>query len=107
VVFDGVSSILKNHPDIKAKAEKIKQTKPCVDLARLLRKYEQDDFVVVKMDIEGAEFELLLHLIKENVLSLIDILAIEYHKYLSPFKSEYDLLSSIFKKYNVTEKNWN
>ncbi len=30
------------------------------------------------MDIEGAEFELILHLIKENVLSLIDVLAIEH-----------------------------
>ncbi len=84
----------------------VKQTKPCVDLARLLRQYRQSDNVVVKMDIEGAEFELLVHLIKENVLGLIDTLAIEYHKYMSPYKSEYALFSKIFKKYNIDEKNW-
>ena len=99
------SSILENHPDVVAK--KIKQTKPCLDFARLLRQYEQNDYVVVKMDIEGAEFELLVHLIKENVLGLIDILAIEYHKYMSPYKSEYALFSKIFKKYNINDTNWN
>jgi FkbM family methyltransferase len=78
------SSILENHPDVIA--NKLKQTKPCVDLARLLRQYKQSDYVVVKMDIEGAEFELLVHLIKENVLGLIDTIAIEYHKYMSPYK---------------------
>lgn len=98
------SSILENHPDVIA--NKLKQTKPCVDLARLLRQYRQSDYVVVKMDIEGAEFELLVHLIKENVLGLIDTLAIEYHKYMSPYKSEYALFSKIFKKYNIDEKYW-
>ena len=98
------SSILENHPDVIA--NKLKQTKPCVDLARLLRQYKQSDYVVVKMDIEGAEFELLVHLIKENVLGLIDTIAIEYHKYMSPYKSEYALFSKIFKKYNIDEKNW-
>jgi hypothetical protein len=77
-----------------------------VDLARLLRQYKQSDYVVVKMDIEGAEFELLVHLIKENVLGLIDTIAIEYHKYMSPYKSEYALFSKIFKKYKIDEKNW-
>jgi FkbM family methyltransferase len=99
------SSILRHHPFVTAntKNEKIIQTKPCVDLARLLRQYNENDFVIVKLDIEGAEFELLVHLIKENVLNLIDILDIEYHKYLSPYKSEYNLFSKIFKKFNITE----
>jgi len=99
------SSIFENHRDVIAN-KLVKQTKPCVDLARLLRQYRQSDNVVVKMDIEGAEFELLVHLIKENVLGLIDTLAIEYHKYMSPYKSEYALFSKIFKKYNIDEKNW-
>ncbi len=99
------SSIFENHRDVIAN-KLVKQTKPCVDLARLLRQYKQSDYVVVKMDIEGAEFELLVHLIKENVLGLIDTIAIEYHKYMSPYKSEYALFSKIFKKYNIDEKNW-
>ena len=99
------SSIIKNNQFVID--SKQKETKPCVDLARILKLYKQNDFVVVKMDIEGAEFELILHLIKENVLSLIDVLAIEYHKNLSPYKSEYALLSRIYQKFNISEKNWN
>jgi hypothetical protein len=62
---------VKAHPDVKN--SKQKETKQCVDLARFLKLYNKNDFVVVKMDIEGAEWELLLHLIKENVLGLIDV----------------------------------
>jgi len=98
------SSVVKAHPDVKN--SKQKETKPCVDLARLLKLYNKNDFVVVKMDIEGAEWELLLHLIKENVLGLIDVLAIEYHRDLSPYNSEYKLLSRIFQKFNIAEKYW-
>ncbi len=53
------SSILANHPDVVL-SNKVSVSKPCVDFARLLRLYTQTDFVVVKMDIEGAEFELLI-----------------------------------------------
>ena len=100
------SSILENHPDVVL-SKKVNVKKPCVDLARLLRFYTQSDFVVVKMDIEGAEFELLIHLIKENVLNLIDIFIVEYHRTLSPFKTSYDVFSAIFKRFNIQEEIWN
>ncbi len=100
------SSILENHPDVVL-SKKVSVNKPCIDLARLLRLYTQNDFIVVKMDIEGAEFELLIHLIKENVLSLIDVLIVEYHRNLLPFKTPYDLYSAIFKRFNIKEEVWN
>jgi uncharacterized membrane protein YqhA len=40
------------------------------------------------------------------VLGLIDVLAIEYHRDLSPNNSEYKLLSRIFQKFNIAEKYW-
>ena len=58
------------------------------------------------MDIEGAEFDLLLHLIAQNVLKLIDVFAVENHMYLSPFKDTKDVFSQIFKKLNVSELFW-
>ena len=52
---------------------------PCVDLAKII-KDSNSNFIVVKMDIEGAEFEVLQHLIKENVLQKINHLYVEFHE---------------------------
>lgn len=37
------------------------------------------DFVVVKMDIEGAEYPIIKHLSDKGSLGLIDVLAVEFH----------------------------
>jgi FkbM family methyltransferase len=52
---------------------------PCVDLAKIIRDSDSK-FIVVKMDIEGAEFEVLQHLIKENALQKINHLYVEFHE---------------------------
>ena len=39
----------------------------------------KDDFVVLKVDIEGAEFELLRRIVTHGLQSKIDVLAVEYH----------------------------
>ena len=38
-----------------------------------------EDYVILKVDIEGAEFDLLRHIISNGLLHLIDILAVEWH----------------------------
>ena len=50
------------------------------DMARVLfENILPDDFVFMKMDIEGAEYEVLQHLIDTGALCLIDELAVEWH----------------------------
>ena len=49
-----------------------------VDLFHRL-KIHQTDYVILKMDVEGYEFELLRHVITHGLHSRIDILAVEYH----------------------------
>ena len=68
-----------NHPDIVKSGNK-KVTVKCVDIGRILAEYDEKDFIIVKMDIEGSEYELLLDLAQKNVLKLIDQLAIEHHE---------------------------
>ena len=99
------SSILKEHPDV-VNSNSTFETKPCVDMARLLKQYSEDDFIVVKMDIEGAEFDLLLHLAKENVLKLIDVLFVEYHWGLSPYKTPADVYNKLISLNKVQQENW-
>lgn len=51
-----------------------------IDFARWLStRFCRDDTVEVKMDIEGAEFEVLEHLLRTGSAPLIDTLAIEWH----------------------------
>ena len=53
---------------------------PSLDFALWLSAHvKPQDFVVVKMDIEGMEFELLPHLIQRGVAPLIDELFVECH----------------------------
>jgi len=49
-----------------------------IDLFHIL-KIHHDDFVVLKMDIEGAEFDLLRHMITHGLHSRVDVLAVEFH----------------------------
>jgi FkbM family methyltransferase len=80
---DGWASCLaelgSSHPDLEPAVEV-----PCEDFARLLEAYSAEDFVVVKMDVEGAEFAILRHLIKREVVQRIRRLYIEWHDHLVP-----------------------
>lgn len=53
---------------------------PCIDFGQWLQHaVRPEDQVIVKMDIEGAEYEVLEHLVKTDAINLIDILYIEWH----------------------------
>ena len=55
-------------------------TRPAIDIADWMRRtVRPDDFVVVKMDIEGAEYDVVPHLLREKVADLIDELFLEIH----------------------------
>ena len=46
------------------------------------------DFVVVKMDIEGAEYTILPHLLKTSAWLNIDYLLVEWHEHLTPKENQ-------------------
>ena len=53
---------------------------PCIDLGRyLVDDFSESDYVVLKLDIEGAEYEVLNRLIDTNALSRVRELYVEYH----------------------------
>jgi len=87
--------------------EIIKVKVPCVDFSRILREYNQNDVIVAKLDIEGAEYELLSNLISKDLIKLIDYLIVEYH----PSKSEHQMLfnkfQKTFKSLNIHHTVWN
>ena len=63
----------------------------CLDLSEfILNNFSKDDFIVIKMDIEGAEYEVLRKMIKEGSLLYINDLYVEFHSH----KDEYAILEN-------------
>ena len=72
------SSLHKEHDDAKQSGYKNIQVK-ALDISTLLLKYTEQDFIIMKIDIEGSEYELLKHLIRQKTIFLIDIISVEFH----------------------------
>ena len=55
-------------------------TRQGIDIADFLKRtVREDDFVVVKMDIEGAEYDVVPHLLASGAAPLIDEVFVEVH----------------------------
>lgn len=52
---------------------------PCMDLAAFIARLPAGARVIVKMDCEGAEYELLEHMIDCRVDALLELLWVEWH----------------------------
>lgn len=49
------------------------------DLSRFIEELEDRDYLLVKMDIEGSEYQVLRHLISSGTISKINDLYVEFH----------------------------
>jgi FkbM family methyltransferase len=104
--FDyGGSSLKKNHRDVVRSGFKKSKVR-CVDIAEIISKYQPSDIVIVKMDVEGSEYDLLQDFIVKNVSKLIDLMVVEYHDFVSPFKSPNDVFKSLYALQGVKIINW-
>ena len=99
------SSLDKKHPDvIKSRSSQIFVS--CRDIATMVKSLNIDDFIVMKIDIEGAEYELILDFIKKDAIRWVDSFAVEYHPQLKKFDSTESVLNAILKLYGATFKLW-
>lgn len=74
--YKGGSTLMHNKTNSSNHAISVK----AIDLAKwLLKNVESNEEVFMKVDIEGAEYHLLEHLIKTGNLSLINSIAVEWH----------------------------
>jgi len=81
--FSNVANLLTNPPEKDTvynrnfKWSKIKI--PCVRLSEII-KQSNSEKIVVKLDVEGAEFEIIQDLINENLLNKINFFYVEFHE---------------------------
>ena len=50
-----------------------------VDVVTLFREFRESDTVVMKMDIEGGEYDVLRRMITHGLMALVDAIAVEWH----------------------------
>lgn len=70
------------HPENRYIADRVAHVQvPCIDLSRWMReRFTPDDTVILKLDIEGSEYEVLEKMLADGTFqSLVDQLFIEYH----------------------------
>ena len=67
----------------KVKNQKWKATEieiECIDMARWIEEnIEEEDYVIMKLDIEGAEYEVMKHLHEKKSFEKVDIFFMEMH----------------------------
>lgn len=51
----------------------------CVGISELLNKYNDDDFIVVKMDIEGSEYNVIRKAIQDGTIKKVNDIWVEWH----------------------------
>lgn len=75
-----VSCVEGEQPYRHSNPHAVVQHLPCVDLANYIsQSFSHDDYLVLKLDIEGAEYNILERLIETQVLLRIKELYVEYH----------------------------
>jgi len=99
------SNVLLNAPDydsISKAAFNYKDEELLVDSIDFCEFLEErctkDDFVVIKMDIEGSEFYVLPKIIEKKLFNLIDEISIEFHERFFEPKSKYIKLKNEYLK---------
>lgn len=82
-----------------------------IDFCEFLKSIcKKEDFVVVKMDIEGSEFYVLTEIIEQNLFHLIDDMSVEFHERFFEPKAKYKKLKEeyikVFLDNNIKIEEW-
>ena len=79
----------------------------CIDFSEFIKKnIYPDSKVICKMDIEGAEYEVLGKLIDDNTIDVIDRLYIEWHNHLLVEDYDTSMFLGELKSRNIEVVGW-
>jgi len=84
---------------------------PSIDLSEwIIENLQIEDYVILKMDIEGSEYNVLEKIASTDALKFIDKIYIEWHSHMFADPDKYKIreneLMNIFKLYNIPVENW-
>lgn len=79
-----------------------------IDINDILKKYSKDDYIVVKLDIEGSEFEVCRRLLEGDEIFKINEFFVEWHTRLmsSESKESENNIKNSIRKCGVNLHDW-
>lgn len=99
----------KNEWNLKGHKETTAFSVDTIDLSSwILNNFEKNDYIILKMDIEGSEYEVLGKMISDGALSFINELWIEFHyQKCGVTKQEHDSLVNSLKEFDIKiDETW-
>jgi FkbM family methyltransferase len=85
---------------VKPKSE-VKREIESVDFSKwIMKNFSREDFIVLKLDVEGAEYKILNKMIEDGSIDYIDILYSEYHYERAKSEATIEEFSNLRKKIN-------
>lgn len=84
---------------------------PCIDLSEfILNKFSKDDNLIIKMDIEGSEYDTLEKMIETGAIEYVNTLVVEWHSRYFTNRDEIlereKIISEKIKSYNILLETW-
>ena len=83
----------------------------CINFSKWLKEnFTQEDYIVLKLDIEGAEFSVLPQMFKDGSIEMIDKLYIEFHykkRRNTNLELSLSILEKLIFKYQLDPMRWN
>lgn len=98
-VYDGKSNLSSSFSEVE-----------CIDLSKFIfNNFSKEDYIVLKIDIEGAEYVVLPHLIRTGAMDYIDELIVEFHSHKfkdGRFKAIHAELKPLLKNLSIQKTFW-
>ena len=108
--LSGASSLLKKRAEliIKEKPTSVDLV-PTIDIHKwIVSNFSKNDYIILKLDVEGSEYSILPHMLKNNTFEYIDKLFIEWHNHRVGIDKSTDinLTKQIKNQYNIDIELW-
>lgn len=87
---------------------KYKEEVECIDLSLYIKEHcKKEDKIILKLDIEGAELEVLDKLIEDSTIDYLNACVVEWHFHMRKhFLKPKDYYLNIFKEKNIHYLEW-
>jgi FkbM family methyltransferase len=73
----------------------------CIDIAEFIRSFDENDYIIMKLNCEGAEYEIIPHLKNERLFHRIKKWYVQWHwDKIGISKKKHDQVAGMIKSYN-------
>jgi FkbM family methyltransferase len=85
---------------------KDKEVVDCIDISEFISKFDVNDYIIMKLDVEGAEYPILEKMIENKTIGYINELYVEWHNHMLKNKfNQNSIIENIYRN-NIILHPW-